>query len=163
MPFLSLKIIPPARLVARRFERLRRKVPLISLKRMYDTAVAIRKVMKEEGQPPTHPIQWDSVKQRKAFFASDGFGRGIPTKRTGEYTKGWQVIKTEDGYDVGNPLTHSKYIGVTARSAGRQSRIHRGRWKVFRDAITRFVGKLPKKVKESLNLIARQEGFRTKD
>jgi len=163
MPFLSLKIIPPARLVQKRFERLRRKIPLISRQRIYDTAVAIRKVMKEPGQKPTYPIKWDSVKQRKAFFASDGFGRGIPTKRSGEYQKGWQVIKAENGYDVGNPLAHSKYIGGTARSANRQSNIHRGRWNLFRDAIDRFIGKLPKKVKESLQQIARQEGFRTKE
>jgi len=163
MPFLSIKITPPARLVQKRFERLRRKIPLISRQRMYDTAVAIRKVMKEPGEKPTYPIKWDSVKQRKAFFASDGFGRGIPTKRSGEYTKGWQVIKTETGYDVGNPLAHSKYIGGTARSVRRQSNIHRGRWNLFRDAIDRFIGKLPKKVKESLQTIARQEGFRTKE
>lgn len=30
------------------------------------------------------PFVWSSEKQRRAFFASDGFGRGIPTKRTYE-------------------------------------------------------------------------------
>jgi len=168
MPFLSLKIVPPATLVQKRFERLRRKIPLISRQRIYDTAVAIRKVMKEPGPAPTYPIKWDSIKQRKAFFASDGFGHGIPTKRTGEYQKNWKVIAVQGspadvGYDVGNPLAHSKYIGGTARSTKRQSNIHRGRWNLFRDAIDRFIGKLPKKVKESLQQIARQEGFRTKE
>jgi len=162
MPFLSLKITPPAKLVAKRFERLRRKVPLISRKRMYDAAVAIRKIMKQPGKRPTYPIQWDTDRQRKAFFASDGFGRGIPTTRSGEYTKAWEVIKAENGYDVGNPLTHAKYIGGTPRSVNRQSRIHRGRWNLFKEAIDRTIKRLPKKVKESLQQIARQEGFRTK-
>ena len=166
MPFLSIEIIPPAKLVQKRFERLRRKIPLISRQRMYDAAVEIRKIMKEPGQPPTYPIKWDSVRQRKAFFATDGFGRGIPTKRTGEYTKAWKVIAVEKspadvGYDIGNPLSHAKYIGGTVRSVKRQSRIHRGRWNLFKLAIDRVVAKLPRKVRESIKQIARQEGFRT--
>jgi len=159
MPFLSLKIVPPATLVAKRFERLRKKIPLVSRQRLYDTAVAIRSKMKEPGKKPTYPIQWDSVRQRKAFFASDGFGRGIPTKRSGDYAKAWKVIKREDGYDVGNPLAHAKYIGGTARSTGRQSRIHRGRWNLFKIVKDRFIKKLPLTVKRVLKEIARQEGF----
>jgi len=30
------------------------------------------------------PFLWSSEKQRRAFFATDGFGRGIPTVRTNE-------------------------------------------------------------------------------
>lgn len=30
------------------------------------------------------PIQWTSEKQRRAYFATNGFGAGIPYKRTGE-------------------------------------------------------------------------------
>jgi hypothetical protein len=163
MPFLSIKIIPPASIVARRFERLRKKIPLVSRQRLFDAAVAIRKKMKEPGRPPVYPIQWDTVRQRKAFFASDGFGRGIPTRRTGDYLKAWQVIRREDGYDVGNPLSHSKYIGSTARSTRRQSRIHKGRWNLFKVVKDRVIKKLPKTVKRVLKEIARQEGFGVKD
>lgn len=162
MPFLSLKIIPPAQLIQRRFERLRRQIPLVSRKRMYDAMVAIRHEMKQPGAKPDYPIPWDSPEQQKAFFASNGFGRGIPTKRSGEYIKGWQVIRTEDGYDVGNPLAHAKYIGGTARSTSRQSRIHRGRWNLFKVVKDKVLARLPKAVKESLQQIARQEGFKTK-
>jgi hypothetical protein len=163
MPFITVKIVPPARLVAKRFERLRRKIPLVALKRLYDAAVAIRHTMKEPGAPISYPVHWDSVKQRKAFFASDGFGRGIPTKRTDEYIHAWQVIKIANGYDVGNPLSHARYIGGTPRSIRRQSRIHRGRWNLLKPTIDRVIGKLPKKVRESLKITARREGFRTKD
>jgi len=163
MPFLSIKIVPPASIVAKRFERLRKKIPLVSRQRLYDTAVEIRKKMKEPGKKPTYPIQWDSVRQRKAFFASDGFGRGIPTRRSGEYLRGWKVIKREDGYDVGNPLAHSKYISGTARSTSRQSRIHRGRWNLFKVVKDRAIKKLPKTVKRVLKEIARAEGFGVKE
>jgi hypothetical protein len=163
MPFITVKIVPPARLVAKRFERLRRKIPLISLQRLYDAAVAIRHVMKEPGKPISHPVHWDSPRQRKAFFATDGFRRGIPTRRTDEYIRAWQVIKIEHGYDVGNPLAHARYIGGTPKSIRRQSRIHRGRWNLLKTTIDRVVGKLPRKVRESLKITARREGFRTKD
>lgn len=163
MPFISLKIDPPATLVAKRFERLRKKIPLVSRQRLYDAAVEIRKTMKKPGTKPTYPIQWDTPKQRRAFFASDGFGRGIPTRRSNEYTKAWQVIKREDGYDVGNPLAHSKYIGGTARSTRRQSKIHRGRWNLFKVVKDKVIKRLPKTVKRVLKEIARQEGFGVKD
>lgn len=55
--------------------------------------------LKHEPTQKTHdennPYQWTSEKQRKAFFATDGFGRGIPTVRTHETSGGWTVA-TED-------------------------------------------------------------------
>ena len=44
--------------------------------------------------PVKYPIDWTSEKQRKAFFASNGFGRGIPTKRTAALNEGWLSIST---------------------------------------------------------------------
>ncbi len=35
---------------------------------------------------------WTSEKQRRAFFATNGFGRGIPYKRTGKLNKSWEVF-----------------------------------------------------------------------
>jgi hypothetical protein len=39
--------------------------------------------------PVKYPIQWKTARQRRAFFATNGFGRGIPTKRTGALGNGW--------------------------------------------------------------------------
>lgn len=50
--------------------------------------------------PPHHPILWSSERQRKAYFASGGFGRGIPSTRTGEIVGAWQgefVANSEGG------------------------------------------------------------------
>jgi hypothetical protein len=44
--------------------------------------------------PVVYPIEWTSEKQRKAFFASNGFGRGIPTKRTAALNEGWLSVST---------------------------------------------------------------------
>jgi len=168
MPFLSIKV-DKGKVVRRALERLRRKWPLISRFRLWRAALEIRREMKVPGAKPTYPIRWDSVKQRKAFFATDGFGRGIPTKRTGATSKAWIARRSSEGedYDVGNPLAHSKYLHGTARSARTISNVHGGpgspRWPVFSLVIQRVLAKLPKKVRESLKLIARQEGFKTSE
>lgn len=39
--------------------------------------------------PVQYPMEWTSEKQRKAFFATDGFGAGIPTPRTGKLQESW--------------------------------------------------------------------------
>ena len=163
MPWLSLEL-KNAKFVRQGLEKLRRNIPLVGRKRIYDALVEIRRIMKEPGDPVTYPIKWDSTKQRKAFFASNGFGKGIPTVRTGKYQRAWTIHKVGNvGYDLGNPLAHAKYIGGTLRSERRQSKIHRGRWNVLRFAVMGVLGKVPKKVYEVLKLTARQAGFRTKD
>lgn len=37
------------------------------------------------------PLEWQSQKQRRAFFATNGFGRGFGARRTGRLRSGWQV------------------------------------------------------------------------
>lgn len=57
-----------------------------------------RRVLKELKKPPppvVYPIEWASDKQRKAFFASNGFGAGIPTQRTGKLQDSWQASYSE--------------------------------------------------------------------
>lgn len=41
---------------------------------------------------PHYPIRWKSEKQRRAFFASDGFGGGIPSTRTGKLLASYDVV-----------------------------------------------------------------------
>jgi len=162
MAWLSWEVGKGAKIVRQGLEHLRRKIPEIGRKRLYDAALELRRRMATEGKPVRYPIQWDSTKQRKAFFATDGFGKGIPTKRTGTYRKNWKVIPTQDGYDVGNPLAHAKYIGGTGRG-GSQSNIHKGRWPNFKRQAEIVFNKLPKTVQRNLIQIARQAGFRAKE
>ena len=41
--------------------------------------------------PGDYPIEWTSEKQRKAYFATNGFGGGIPYERKGRASKSWIV------------------------------------------------------------------------
>lgn len=44
--------------------------------------------------------RWKSEKQRRAYFATDGFGMGIPYRRTHQLARGWRV--EFDGKDAYN-------------------------------------------------------------
>lgn len=68
----------------------------------------------EEPGAVKRPIRWKSEKQRKAFFATDGFGRGIPTKRTGALQAGWEVEinLTDEGGEIslGNTTSYARFV-----------------------------------------------------
>jgi hypothetical protein len=48
---------------------------------------------------PGNPYKWQSEKQRRAYFATNGFGGGIPYKRTGK-SKQWTVKAQNGGYQA---------------------------------------------------------------
>lgn len=70
-----------------------------------------------------YPIQWQSDKQRAAFFATDGFGHGIPYKRTGKMVAAWRTdITVNDAvivFSVSNTDPKEKYV-----TGKRQQRMH---------------------------------------
>jgi hypothetical protein len=72
-----------------------------SMRQLGGNRLAARSIAKLQTipGPPVYPIDWTSERQRKAFFASDGFGRGIPTKRTGQIVAEWEgsFEETETG------------------------------------------------------------------
>lgn len=55
--------------------------------------------LKIEPNKPTYPLRWKSEKQRRAFFATNGFGNGIPYQRTGKLLASYDVsvLDTNDG------------------------------------------------------------------
>jgi hypothetical protein len=64
--------------------------------------------------PPRYPIRWRSVRQRRAFFATDGFGRGIPTVRSGKMVSAWRITprSVQDGgvIEVSNDVPYARYV-----------------------------------------------------
>ena len=83
-------------------------------------------------QPPARtenspPIQWTSERQRRAYFATDGFGAGIPYKRTGGLAAAWRVIteRTATGFRivVENPKDAARFVyGSLAQNVAAASR-----------------------------------------
>lgn len=101
--------------------------------------------MREKGAPSTSPVNWDSLKQMRAYYASDGFGRGIPTRRTDQIVNSATVtlqgsgngLTVKAGYTNPNAVW---VVGNVFRRQGRkkQSRIHKGRWKLVEPKIERW-------------------------
>ena len=51
----------------------------------------VQRKFRQEPGAVHYPIEWTSDKQRMAFFATNGFGGGIPYRRSGELVKQWHV------------------------------------------------------------------------
>jgi hypothetical protein len=97
--------------------------------------------MQEPGTEIEYPVNWDSEKQRRAFFATNGFGAGIPYQRTGTLEGEWIKDAIEMGYEVLNPDPIAHYVygtltGGISPSGGGPSRIHEGRWPAFHLAVS---------------------------
>lgn len=121
------------------------------------TAKEITDDMREIGKPVAYPVQWDSEKQRKAFFATDGFGSGIPYQRKGDYENSWKKTQLPNGWEV-SAKHPAGAIGGTLKGASSliaqggqsftswQSKIHRGRWRSFLTTATQRVSEMPKDI-----------------
>lgn len=156
-----LKVQTNARMVRKGLEQLRAEVPKVGRSRMYSALVRVLNRLKKPGKKPKRPIPWDSIKQMRAFFASNGFGGGIPHKRRGAYQKGFRIKAIPQGHELSNTAKGAKYVGGNARGV-RRSRIHVGTWPLVRDEVDKEVAKLPSAVVQHLKIVARQKGFQVK-
>lgn len=158
MTQLSLKV-DNAQIVRQGLQNLDAEIPQVGRLPIYRTAQAIQQAMKKRGAKPTHPINWVSARQRKAFFASDGFRGGIPHKRSDHYINSWKVERIGDmGYRVINQSEDASFVGGNAYGQG-QSPIHRGRWPLFRDTADKETIKLPDAIRKEISVVARRNGF----
>jgi hypothetical protein len=156
-----LKVQTNAKLVRKGLEDLKAEIPKISRARMYSALLRAQQRLKRPGKKPKYPIPWDSIRQRKAFFASDGFDGGIPHLRRGLYQKAFRIRRLSAGHELSNMSKGAKYIGGDARGK-RWSRIHEGTHPLVRDEVDKEVAKLPSAVVEHLKTVARQKGFQTR-
>ncbi len=155
----QLSIQVKGEMVRMGLQNLADEIPKIGRLQIYRTAMDIRKGMQVKGSKPTYPINWDSVRQMKAFFASDGFGGGIPHTRTDEYITAWRVESIGDqGYRLVNTIGGAQYIGGNAYGQ-KQSRIHQGRWPLFRDVADAELVKLPENIEKEIKVVARRYGL----
>lgn len=57
-----------------------------------------------------NPYKWSSDKQRRAFFATDGFGGGIPYSRKQTLARGWKTIGSGKDQIVVNEVPYAQYV-----------------------------------------------------
>ncbi len=151
----QIQVVIDGRFVRQGLQNLSAAIPEVGRLQIYRTAQRIYSAMKVKGAKPTYPIQWDSEKQRRAFFASDGFGGGIPHKRIDQYVNAWTIERIGDmGYRIKNESPGAEWIAGDS-----QSRIHRGRWPVFRYVIGIEVQKLPEEITREIVNVSRLYGW----
>jgi hypothetical protein len=92
---------------------------------LFETASRIKERLSQEGKPIRYPVQWDSERQKRAFFATNGFGAGIPYQRTQRTRLGLQLERVPLGTNLRIPHPGGAVFGLPS---GWQSRIHRNRW-----------------------------------
>ncbi len=155
----QLSIQTEGTLVRNGLQNLSDEIPKVSRLAMYRASQRIQQRMKKVGAKPSYPINWASNKQRMAFFASNGFGGGIPYRRTGKYPSGWKVVqKGSTGYTVTNDYEATQYIAGNAYGQN-QSSIHAGRWPVLRDEADAEVKDLPDEIEREIIMVARRNGL----
>lgn len=86
------------------------------------------RVLAAAPRPVRYPIAWKSARQRRAYFATNGFGRGIPYQRTGTTAQGWQVEAERVGdvtaLAISNRVDHAKYVYGTVQDPTLQQPFH---------------------------------------
>jgi len=120
---------------------------------LFETATRVKERMSQSGTPSTSPVQWDSPKQQAAYFASNGFGKGIPYHRTGDYERGWSVERQALGVALVN--SHPAAGAIGGMPSGWQSRIHRGRWPYLLQVLSDELNKLPDEIRNKFTARAK--------
>lgn len=70
--------------------------------------------LREYPGPVKYPFRWKSERQRRAFFATDGFGYGIPYVRTFALRDGWttRIRDQQNGaiFEVENTADYARFV-----------------------------------------------------
>lgn len=146
--------------VIKRFKALPGHIERVSLKTLKEASETITRMMKKPGRAVRRPIRWDSVKQREAYFASDGFGKGIPYRRSDDYINAWQSTAIAGGYQSENIGHKAALLAGTPSgnilgrkvTASGQSHIHQGTWQLVRPVVQFVLSKLPEKLLKALKV-----------
>ena len=82
----------------------------------------VDKTLRREPGPVVYPFVWASERQRRAFFATDGFGHGIPYQRSHAYVHSWHVradyTDTFSGIAVYSDSPSADFVGGRQQQPG---------------------------------------------
>ncbi len=156
MPFLTLE--DNTQEVAQMLKQFGGDVMPAGQASMFETARRIADRMSKPGSPIFYPVRWDSAKQMRAFFATNGFGGGIPTVRTDSIPTGWKVNTTSNGCDVVNNQPGSLFVYGDALGKS-QSLIHQNRWQKFQEVADDEIDKMNARAERALMDVAAKDGL----
>lgn len=118
-PYFELKTAVTRRIAAG-LEKLEPALQKVAARRTAPARNQLLQELQTQPGPPKYPLKWQSERQRRAFFATDGFGHGIPYRRTGRLSAGWKVtaVFERDGgvIKATNDTPYAEYVqGVMAQ------------------------------------------------
>lgn len=107
LPIISVQFVPPIDVFAAINDELAQKPRLMAtaykrnMTRVVQRKIVLLKV--EPGAPPEGITALMTPRQRRAFWATNGFGGGIPHDRTHATSNGWQ--SSVEAIDMGGQAT----------------------------------------------------------
>ena len=146
-----MNIVTNIQSVAKKINYFITRTPAAGMIVLEDTANRIRARLNVR-QPVQYPIRWDSAKQRAAFFATNGFGNGIPYERTGNTV--WTVSRPYQN-EVNLFASHpaGPVFGLMPDGSFWQSSIHRGTWPYLRDVLLDEMSRIPRQLAKAITTI----------
>lgn len=155
---LSVSVNKEAQLVRKGLEDLAAETPKVGRQTIYDELWEARQELAAPAPKISYPVNWDSEKQMLAFFASNGFGKGIPYNSTGASSRAWKLSATAIGWKLYNTFQAAKYLFGDATGKG-QSNIHKGRRPLFRMVMEQHLQNLPQKIQDNLRKLIKRVGL----
>lgn len=126
--------------------------------------------LQEEPRPSTGVApNWTSERQRRAYFASNGFGAGIPYSRKGKLAAAWKITGELMGKAwvmlVENPAKAARFVygslalANLASAARFQQKFHAVTgWKLAAPIVARWYGVYQDKFRDNMNKLIGEIG-----
>lgn len=99
--------------------------------------------------PVSRPVEWETPRQMRAFFATDGFGGGIPHRRKAQKPMGWEVQLETRGaittIGIQNIWNAARYVfgNLIGAPKGDQQKMHHNTgWQLAAPKVTRWFDEL---------------------
>lgn len=146
-------------LVRQGLENFAEEIPKVGRQRIYLRMVRIRTRLRQPAPKPGYPIHWDSERQKRAYFATNGFGAGIPYQRKGTTEAGWVLESLDDGYRLANETTAAFFVYGDLFKRKSQSRIHAGRWPETKVVAFEELSALPEEIQADIDVAKQRSGL----
>lgn len=103
-----------------------------------------------------HPFVWTTERQRRAYFATDGFGAGIPYKRSGRMVAGWKVdVLMGDGSVVMSASNKARALKYVTGKRQQPGHVASG-WPKHKETINFWAQAAKEEVGKALNQLVNQ-------
>ena len=101
------------------------------------------------------PYQWQSEKQRRAFFATNGFGGGIPYSRTQTLANSWHTVGSGLDQHVENDAPYAGYVKDEQQQRGHAA----DNWKKLKQDLAERMGEITRKFEAGIGNWLRKNGM----